>query len=323
MTSKSKLAPITLVLTVFFCLAFPPASSWSQPPKTLNVGYIPIVAALPLYAAVDQGYFREEGLEVKMTPMAGGAVIVPAMIGGSLDVGFSAYDVVITARARGMDVVIIAPSAREIGPPQPYVAIIVRKDSGIKSAKDLEGKTFAVNVIKSIVWFTASEWMAINGADPKKVNWVELPFPNQDGALRTNRIDAFTSVDPFQTIALDKGGTEILGAPFAAAHPKLPVAGFAATGDWVKKNRDLTQQVARALNKGIDYVNQRPEKRGELVAKFTRIEPAWAAKLRFYPEFDRYIDTKALEKVVELAVKWGLISERVDINALALPGVLK
>lgn len=322
MARKSKLAATTLALTISFCLAFLQTSSWPQL-RTVKVGTIPIVAVLPLFAALDQGYFQKEGLEIKATPMAGGAVIIPAMIGGSLDVGFSAYDVVITTRARGMDVTIIAASAREIGPPRPYVGIIAAEGSGINSAKDLEGKTFAVNVLKSLVWVTASEWMAMNGADPKKVNMVEIPFPNQGAALRTKTVDAFTSVDPFMSIELERGGVKVIGAPFAAVDPKLPIAGFTATASWVKNNRELTERFVRALYKGTDYLKERPEKRGEILAKFTGVEPALAAKLRFYPEFDRYIDAKALQKVVDLTVKWGLISERVDINALALPGVLK
>ncbi|MEE8448581.1 MAG: ABC transporter substrate-binding protein [Thermodesulfobacteriota bacterium] len=321
MTRSYKLVTVVLILSLW--LVFPLSSSWSQPRKTLKVGYIPIVSVLPLYAAVNNGYFKAKGVEVKLIPMAGGAVIIPAIIGGSLDMGFSAYFPVIAARTRGIDLVIIAATVREIGLPQPYVGVVVRADSGINKAKDLEGKTFAVNTIKAVDWLTTSEWMAINGADAKKVNWVEIPFPAMGGALRTKKVDAITGVDPFMTIELGMGGVKIIGYPFMSVNPKLPVAGFVSTDSWVKKNRDLTDRFVSALYQGTDYINKNPAKRGELVAKFTRVKPALAAKLRFYPGFDRYIDAQALQKTVELAVKWGLISKRVNVKELALPGVLK
>jgi len=321
MTRGYKLGAVVFVLSVW--LAFPLSSVWPQAPKTLNVGYIPIVSVLPLYAAVDNGYFKAAGVELKLTTMAGGAVIIPAIIGGSLDLGFSAYFPVIAARANGLDLVIVAATVREIGPPQPYVAVVVRADSGINNAKDLEGKTFAVNTLKAVDWLTTSEWMALSGADQKKVNWVELPFPTMGGALRNQKVDAITGVDPFMTVELGQGGVKLIGYPYLAINPKMPVAGFVSTGSWVKKNQELSDRFVRALSQGTDYVNEKPEKRGELVAKFTRVSPELAAKLRFYPGFDHYIDAQALQKTVELALKWGLISKSVDVKELALPGVLK
>jgi NitT/TauT family transport system substrate-binding protein len=292
--------------------------------QSVKVAYIPISSAIPFFAAQDRGYFAQAGLKLQTVPMAGGAVIIPALIGGSLDIGGTAAFVsVFAAREKGMDIVIVAPGPREAGLPWPLVSVLVREDSGINTPKDLEGKTFAVNVIKSVDWVTTSEWMTLNGADPKKVNWVEIPFPVMGKALIAKKVDAMTGVDPFTTLTLGQGGVKSIGHPFAAIDPKLPVSGWIAIGSWIKKNRSVVDHFSQALQRGIDFVNANPERRGETLAKFTRVKPALAAKLRFYPGFDKQIDARALQKTVDLAVKWGLIEKRLDVKDMALPGVLR
>src|SRR3990172_12028000 len=104
-----------------------PTTSQAQQLAGLKVGYIPIVSCLPLYAAVDNGYFEQEGLKVEISPMAGGQVAIPAIVGGSLDLGFSAYFAVFSARDAGMDITIVAAIVREVGAGQPYVGGLVRE----------------------------------------------------------------------------------------------------------------------------------------------------------------------------------------------------
>lgn len=294
-----------------------------QTADRLRVGYIPIAACLPLYAAIENGYFEQEGLKLEIVPMAGGAAIIPAMVGGSLDIGFSAYFSIFLAKEEGIDVLMIAGTVKEVGTGEPYVAVLVGSDSGIAKAKDLEGKTFATSLLKSVDWITTAEWMSKNGADHKKVKWVEIPFPNMGATLRAKRIDAMTGVDPFLTVELASGGVKIIGHPFFEVAPNLPIAGFVTTEAWVKKNRSLADRFVRALNKGTDFVNTRPEKRGEILVKYTKMAPDLAAKLKFYPGFDRVIDSKGLQTVVDLAMKYGMVSKRLDIKDMALPGVLK
>src|SRR2546423_12806043 len=64
-----------------------PAPASAMQATTLRVGHLPITAQLDVMVARDRGWFTEEGLNVELTSMAGGAEILPALIGGSLDIG--------------------------------------------------------------------------------------------------------------------------------------------------------------------------------------------------------------------------------------------
>src|SRR5215210_3658707 len=67
----------------------------------LRVGMLPVTAFLGFYYARDEGWLTEEGLNVDVQVMAGAAEIIPAMIGGSLDVGIANVFSHILARDRG------------------------------------------------------------------------------------------------------------------------------------------------------------------------------------------------------------------------------
>src|SRR2546423_12587194 len=64
-----------------------PAVPGDAAQTTLRVGYLPIAGNMDLLVARDRGWFAEEGIAVELSPMAGGAEILPALIGGSLGLG--------------------------------------------------------------------------------------------------------------------------------------------------------------------------------------------------------------------------------------------
>ena len=58
-------------------------------PTKLKVGVIPIADVAPLYLGIEKGFFKEESLEIEPVLAEGGAAIVPAVISGANQIGFS------------------------------------------------------------------------------------------------------------------------------------------------------------------------------------------------------------------------------------------
>src|SRR4029453_10422620 len=84
-------ATVTACLMLLACTAAPaqptqvPASSL----QVLQVGMLPATDFLGFYVAVENGYFQEQGLKPEVRIMSGGAEIIPALLGGSLDIGIT------------------------------------------------------------------------------------------------------------------------------------------------------------------------------------------------------------------------------------------
>jgi NitT/TauT family transport system substrate-binding protein len=145
------------------CQPAPPVQS-----TRLRLGYIPLVDLAGLYLALDRGYFAAENLDIELTSMSGGATILPAVASGALDIGFSNVLSAMLARAGGFDLTIIAHVENEDAASRTH-RLIVRSDAAIQSARELEGKTVAVNTFNNIEHLMTQKWLERNGVDPARV----------------------------------------------------------------------------------------------------------------------------------------------------------
>lgn len=309
---------VAILLGAVFLVVAPLGLAMAQP--LVKMGVIGISAELPLYVARELGYFTQQGLKLETERVVGGAAAIPALVGGSLQLTHSAYVSAYAARAQGFDIIIVAPFDK-ILVGHDTSGIVVKADSGINAAKDLEGKTLAVNVLKSLNWLYASEWMAKNGADPKKVNWVEVPFPHMIGAVRTGKVEGAYATEPFITLELEQGGIRVVTRPFSSVDPGTHTGGVVASEKWVRANQEVTDRFARALRQGIDYLNANKEKWPELFARHTALKKEWVPRL-VTPHFFYPVDMERLQFGADLALKWGLISKKLSVKEMVWPTAL-
>lgn len=305
------------VICLFFVVLpfLSPGPGYGQ--QLIKYGSLPIALQMPFYSALENGFFEQEGIKIQQEIIPGGAALIPALIGGSLQMGHSAYISVFPAREQGFDVTVVAPFG------QPADAgIVVLAESLISTAKDLEGKTVALNVIKSINWLYALEWLTIKGGDSAKVNWVEIPFPSMIPAVRVKKVEAAFAADPFLRLELERGGLKSIGNPFNDIDPEMEVSGVIAKESWARTNKELVERFARALYMGTDYLNRNPKKWPEMAVKYLRMPPEMVAKMRM-PVYSYPIKMDSLQRQVDLSLKWGLIKKRLDVKELLWPTALK
>jgi NitT/TauT family transport system substrate-binding protein len=171
--------------------------AFGQTLEKVHVGIIPDYGVAPVVAAMSRGYFRDAGLEVDTSPSAGGAASIPALIGGSVDIAYGNVVSTLLACQQGLDLKVIAPGTNGTGLGNTKVPIVTSADSGIKSAKDLEGKSLGVNTRNNIIWLYARAWIKATGGNPDLVSFREVPFPQMEDAVRQHRIDAAFMIPPF------------------------------------------------------------------------------------------------------------------------------
>src|SRR3954452_14497308 len=169
-------------------------------PVTLKVGVIPITDVAPLYLGIKKGFFREEDLTIEPHLAEGGAAIVPAVVSGDYQFGFSNTTSLLSAAARRLPVQIVSSGVLGgTGRHDAWDAIVVPKGSPIKSAKDLEGRTVAVNTLRNIGPVTINHWMEKHGADYTKIRYGQVPFPDMGRRLAARCFDAAFTVEPAYT----------------------------------------------------------------------------------------------------------------------------
>lgn len=296
------------------------APALAQEKKTLKVSIIPIADVAPLFAAIKQGYFREQGLEIDTALTTGGAVGIPGLLAGAYDIVFTNVVSTVQARAQGLPIQIIAPaSAVGDGSTGPAGAgILVRSGEGLKSGADLAGKSLGVNNQNNIIWLYARAWVQKAGGDPAKVIYREVPFPQMVDALRGKRVDAVFAVDPFLTLAKGDPSLTFLGSPYLVVQPRLSVAQYVATEEFIAKHPDTLKRFDAGLRQGIAWVSKHlntPEVHA-LISSYSRMRPGLLAKMAPMVEPPSSVDADSIRKTIVLMKEHGLLKTDVDVGAM-------
>lgn len=279
--------------------------SWAQAKGKL--GYMKIVDCSPMFVAMEKGFFKAEGIELETVPMAGGAVIVQGVTSGDLQFGWTNVISLYQAYVEGFDFKLIAGGATNVRGSNETHAIVVGKDSPIKSAKDLEGKTVAVNTLNNIVHLMAMAWVDKNGGNSTKIKFVEIPFPAMEAALVAGKVDAISVQEPFAAVAARKPETRVLSNPWGDVLPKFLIASWFASEKWIQKNKATGQAFVRALNRGIDAAQADKEGARSAMIKWAGLNPDMVGKIGI-PLFEKAVSEKDVQVTIDLTYKYKMIS---------------
>ena len=134
----------------------------------ISVAVIPIADCAPIYLGKAKGFFAKQNLDVELSTQGGGAAIIPGVLSGQLQFGFSNVPSLLIAQNKGLKFVGIAPGVSSTGiRGNDFCAVLVPGDSPINSAKDLTGKTVAVNNLNNIGEVAVRAGVKAAGGDPK------------------------------------------------------------------------------------------------------------------------------------------------------------
>jgi NitT/TauT family transport system substrate-binding protein len=294
-------------------------SSAAGKPATLNVGVIPIADVAPLYLGIKKGFFGAEKLTIKPVLAEGGAAIVPAVVSGGDQIGFSNTTSLVIAKSKKLPIKII--SQGDIGGTSAADApdaVLVKKNSPIRTAKDLVGKTVSVNTLNNVGPLGINTGLDKLGADYKKVKYVEVPFPDALGALEAGRVDGAWVVEPFVT-AGTAAGYRVVMNPFEEVAQNLTVATYFTTEKYIAENKDVVDRFVRAINKSMSYAQGHPDEVRQIVTTYTKIPPK-VAKVMKLPQWGPNLNEPTIQRTMELAKKYGFASSPPSIGDLLYKG---
>ncbi|WP_137973758.1 sulfonate ABC transporter substrate-binding protein [Pseudomonas sp. F(2018)] len=230
--------------------------------ETLRIGYQKYGTLVLLKAKGSlEKRLAEQGIEVQWTEFPGGPQLLEGLNVGSIDFGTTGEAPPIFAQAAGADLLYVAHE-----PPAPTSeAILVPKDSSLKSVSELKGKKIALNK-GSNVHYLLVRALEDAGLKYSDIQPVYLPPADARAAFERGSVDAWVIWDPFQAAAEHqlqartlRDGKDLVAnhqfylaaKPYAEKHPEVVsvlVEEIRSVGGWIRENGDeATKQVAPLL----------------------------------------------------------------------------
>ncbi|MFE4963537.1 ABC transporter substrate-binding protein [Streptomyces sp. NPDC056660] len=312
------LAAGTILLTTAACGSSGGSSSTSPSSggtTTVKVGIIPIVDVAPLYLGQKEGFYSKRGLKLSMTLAQGGAAIVPGVTSGQFQFGFSNMTSLMIAQSNSVPVQAIANGVASTGVAgKDFGGLVVKKGSGITSAKQLEGRKVAVNTLKNINETAVRESVRKAGGDPGKVSFVELAFDQMPAALDKGQIDAAMAVEPALATMKLQGATEI-ASPLVDVAKYLTVAMYFTSTSYAQKNPDVVKKFQEATAESLAYADAHPDEVRGIVTTYTKT-PADVLAAVTLPKWPADPNRASIDTLEKLSEQDGLFKTAPDLDKL-------
>ncbi|HEV8015608.1 MAG TPA: ABC transporter substrate-binding protein [Stellaceae bacterium] len=269
------------------------------------------------YVGKDQGFFAKHDLDVDLIMTANGSLISAALVADSAQIGTLTPSILLEADEQGLDLVAIAGTSTY--PTNSPGALMARTGSNIQTAQDLVGKKVGVPGLGGALDVLARNWVKTSGVDYRKVNWVEVQFPQMVDGLRTGLVDAVVTAEPFNTrIASTNAGYRL--APVEGPRGTLTLV-YAATRAWTKAHTDALTDFGAAIADAYAFTNDpaHAEAVRASIAKYTQLPSAAMASIVIPDTLEARATGEALAFWVDVARDQGMIKGHPDPASLVAP----
>jgi len=286
----------------------------------LRIGYIPIVECAHLYVGINRKYFQEEGIHIELQPMKGGAVIIPALQTGDLDVGFANVVSLIATNStlerdapRALKALVGASYER---PENLNHGLLVKTASAI-TIQDLVRNDIkiAVNTTRNIEDLMLRRFLRAKGVDDSRLNLLTMGFPDMLPALDRGDIDVASVVEPFIQPALRTGKYRLLANQYIEVSKETAVATYACTNKWLQEHPDAAARFSRAFMHANEFIKTNDVEAREIIGSFTRIRKEDLSIIGI-PAFEFSVKPDSLRELSHEMLQFGFIKSEPDVAAM-------
>jgi len=295
--------------------------SAAQELTTIRVAGPPNEGYKDVYYAIRAGLFAKYGLDVQPRITNGGAVVLAGLAGGAYEVAYSNVVPVLQAHLHGLPFQIVAPSTMFIGE-HPQNAMLVAKDSPLRNARDLDGKTIGTQSLQDLNSVAMRAWIDKNGGDASTIHVLEVPSASAVAALTSHRVEAMALSEPLLTESLDTGKVRVFAKPQTAIGERFQAQAFVANSDYVAQHQDVMARFARAMHESALYNNNHLPETVGLVSTFSSV-PADVIARTVRSIDAEYAEPRYIQPVIDFAAKYGMIPHAFPAEEIISPAAMK
>ena len=296
----------------------PAASSGEQP--TLKIAVLPILDALPMYVAQQEGLFEKNGIKVEFIPVASAAERDQVFASGQVD-GMINDSVSTLFYNQEQPQIQIVRMARTATSEFPQYQILASPKSGFTSVQDLKGVEIGISQ-GTVIEYVTERLLEAEGFKPEEIKSIAVPkIADRMTLLESGELKAATLPDPLSSLASQAGAVLMVDD---TVHPEYGYSVYSFSKKLIDQNPEAVRGFLAAIDAASEQINTEPTKWDNLLTE-QKLVPAPLVgkyKLPVYPAAS--VPTQAQwDDVLAWAKAKGLVKNDVSyqesVNSSFLP----
>jgi NitT/TauT family transport system substrate-binding protein len=277
MKSLTRRAALLAAAAAVSVAALMPGMSRAADPVRLEVGYIPILAAAPLFITDAEGWARDAGVELKLTRFESGPHAIQAMAAGQIDVLYAGVAPMLVARSKGVDVSVIANSAVEeiVVAGRGSFAEIVGEGTAtpdtFKQFAEENGRKVKIGTqpAGSVPDTVLRHWLfQVVKVDPADVEIVAMGIEKTQQALLAGALDAAIIREPTVTVTQQMDPDVVLLATGSEMFPDQPGTVVGVRGEVIREREEALKALVKAHVRAVGLIKEDPARAAGLTNEY-------------------------------------------------------
>ncbi len=207
----------------------------------------------PMYAAIEKGYFEEEGIQIELVLTSGADKVTAALLSGDAQIGFCGSEATIYVYNGGEKDYLktFSQLTQKDG-----TFLVSREDIKDFTLDDLKGKSIIGGRAAGMPEMTLEYALKQNGINPRSDVFIDtsIAFPAMSGAFIGGQGDFVTLFEPTATM-VEKQGYGYVVASIGEIGGVVPYTSYSAKSSYIEKNPNIIISFNKAIQKGLDYVH--------------------------------------------------------------------
>lgn len=277
----------------------------------------------PLYVAIEEGYFNEENIDIKLILTPGADKVSAAVLSGDVQVGFAGAESAIYVYEKNEKdyLQIFSGLTKRDGQ-----FILGRKDKKDFSLKDLYGKEILVGRSSGMPALNFLNALKNEEIDKNKIKInYNIDFASLSGAFIGNTGDYVNLFEP-TALKLEKEGYGYVLQSIGLLSGEMPYTTFYARKSYIENNKEIIKSFTKAINKGLEFVKNNDEMKiaKSIYKQFPDLSlNDLSTIIKRYKDADSFLDSSYIEEKLlvnleNLLIDNNLLKDYVPYNDLII-----
>ena len=315
---------LVVLLLVLSLLFFLPKKEKNDNMNSIKIAEVThSVFYAPLYVAIEEGYFRNENIDIKLILTPGADKVSAAVLSGDVQIGFAGAESAIYVYEKNEKdyLQIFSGLTKRDGQ-----FILGRKNKKDFSLKDLYGKEILVGRSSGMPALNFLNALKNEEIDKNKIKInYNIDFASLSGAFIGNTGDYVNLFEP-TALKLENEGYGYVLQSIGLLSGEMPYTTFYARKSYIENNKEIIKSFTKAINKGLEFVKNNDEMKiaKSIYKQFPDLSlNDLSTIIKRYKDADSFLDSSYIEKKLlvnleNLLIDNNLLKDYVPYNDLII-----